>query len=95
MERIESYLRDVLKRPVPSRDDQEGWRRLLLDTDLIITATKRDYASVAGLLLFGKNPNRRLPQAGVTAAAFPGAEKDYNTVDEERVQGPLTPIVSK
>ena len=95
MERIESYLRDVLKRPVPSRDDQEGWRRLLLNTDLIITATHRDYASVAGLLLFGKNPNRRLPQAGVTAAAFPGAEKDYNTVDEERIRGPLTPIVSK
>ncbi|MYH15972.1 MAG: ATP-dependent DNA helicase RecG [Gammaproteobacteria bacterium] len=95
MERIESYLRDVLKRPAPSRADQEDWRRLLLNTDLLVAATNRDYASVAGLLLFGKNPNRRLPQAGVTAAAFPGTEKDYNTVDEERIRGPLTPIVSE
>ena len=95
VERIESYLRDVLKRPAPSRADQESWRRLLLNTDLLVAATNRDYASVAGLLLFGKNPNRRLPQAGVTAAAFPGAEKDYNTVDEERIRGPLTPIVSE
>ena len=47
-----------------------------------------------GLLLFGENPNRRLPQAGVTATAFPGTEKDYNTVDEERIRGPLTPIFS-
>ena len=95
VERIESYLRDVLQRPAPSQADQEGWRRLLLNTDLLIAATNRDYASVAGLLLFGNNPNRRLPQAGVTAAAFPGAEKDYNTVDEERIRGPLAPIVSK
>ncbi len=50
---------------------------------------------MAGLLLFGENPNRRLPQAGVTAAAFAGAEKDYNTVDEERIRGPLAPIVSR
>ena len=95
VERIESYLRDVLQRPAPSQADQEGWRRLLINTDLLVAATNRDYASVAGLLLFGKNPNRRLPQAGVTAAAFPGAEKDYNTVDEERIRGPLTTIVSK
>ncbi|MXW51830.1 MAG: ATP-dependent DNA helicase RecG [Gammaproteobacteria bacterium] len=94
MERIESYLRHVLKRPAPNPSDQASWRRLLLNTDLLVAATNRDYASVAGLLLFGKNPNRRLPQAGVTAAAFPGAEKDYNTVDEERIRGPLTPIVS-
>ena len=51
--------------------------------------------SVAGLLLFGENPNRRLPQAGVTAAAFAGAEKNYSTVDEERIRGPLAPIVSR
>ena len=94
VERIESYLRDVLQRPAPSQADQEGWRRLLINTDLLVAATNREYASVAGLLLFGNNPNRRLPQAGVTAAAFPGAEKDYNTVDEERIRGPLTPIVS-
>jgi len=51
-------------------------------------------ASVAGLLLFGLNPNRRLPQAGVTAAAFPNSAKDYNTMDEERIRGPLAPVVS-
>ena len=51
--------------------------------------------SVSGLLLFGDNPNRRLPQAGVTAVAFTGLEKDYDTVDEERVRGPLTSRVSR
>ena len=95
MGRVESYLRDVLKRPIPDRADIEAWRRLLLNTDLLVATRNQDCVSVAGLLLFGENPNRRLPQAGVTAAAFAGAEKDYNTVDEERIRGPLAPIVSR
>ena len=93
--RVENYLRDVLKRSVPGRADVEGWRRLLLNSDLLVPGRDSDSTSVAGLLLFGENPNRRLPQAGVTAAAFPSAEKDYNTVDEERIRGPLVPIVSR
>ncbi len=92
--RIENYLRNVMKRSAPHRADVEGWQHLLLNSDLLVAAGDGDNASVAGLLLFGQNPNRRLPQAGVTAAAFPGVDKDYNTVDEERIRGPLSPIVS-
>ena len=95
MDRIENYYQDVLKRPVPARTDLENRRRLLLNSDLLVEAGAGVGASVAGLLLFGKNPNRRLPQAGVTAVAFPGLEKEYNTVDEERIRGPLTPRVSE
>ena len=95
VDRIENYYREVLKRSVPDRTELENRRRLLVNSDLLV-ATRDDVgASVAGLLLFGKNPNRRLPQAGVTAVAFPGYEKEYNTVDEERVRGPLTPRVSR
>ena len=95
LDRVENYFRNVLKRSAPQRHEIENWRQLLLNTDLLVTAGDGDNASVAGLLLFGENPNRRLPQAGVTAAAFPGAGKDYNTVDEERIRGPLAPIVSR
>ena len=91
---VESYYREVLKRSVPKKDDRESWKRLLVNSDLLVSGEAGDWASVAGLLLFGQNPNRRLPQAGVTAAAFPGVEKEYNMVDEERIRGPLTPIVA-
>lgn len=94
-DRVENYYRDVLKRSTPGQADREGWRRLLLNSDLLVSVGDREETSVAGLLLFGKNPNRRLPQAGVTAAAFPGTQKDYNTVDEERIRGALAPILSK
>ena len=95
MDRIDNYYRDVLKRSVPAETDVESWRQLLLNSDLLVAAGDDVGASVAGLLLFGENPNRRLPQAGVTAVAFPGPEKDYNTVDEQRIRGPLTSRVSK
>ena len=95
MDRIKNYYRDVLKRrSVPARTDLEIWRRLLLNSDLLVAVGDEVGASVSGLLLFGENPNRRLPQAGVTAVAFPGPDKDYNTVDEERIRGPLTSPVS-
>ena len=95
MERLENYYLDVLKRPAPTQADIEGWQRLLLNSDLLIETRGGVGATVSGLLLFGDNPNRRLPQAGVTAVAFPGLEKDYNTVDEERIRGPLTSRVTK
>lgn len=95
IDRIENYLRHVLKRSAPDRTDAEAWRQLLLNSDLLVTVPGRVCASVAGLLLFGENPNRRLPQAGVTAVAFPGGEKEYNTVDEERIRGPLVSIISR
>lgn len=90
--RLENYLSAILQRSVP--DQADSWRRFLLNSDLLVTVGDRDHASVAGTLLFSRDPNRRLPQAGVTAVAFPGTKKDYNTVDEERIRGPLTPVVS-
>lgn len=94
IDRIENYFRNVLKRSVPGRADTAGWERLLLNSDLLVPAGDGVRASVAGLLLFGENPNRRLPQAGVTAVAFPGTRKEYNTTDEERIRGPLVSTVS-
>ena len=68
--------------------------RLLLNSDFLTRLEGGTCATVAGLLLFGRSPNRRLPQAGVSAVAFPGSEKDYNTTDEERIRGPLISYVT-
>lgn len=53
----------------------------------------RRVVNVAGILLFGKNPNRWLPQAGITAIAYEGNERDYATRDESRLRGPIVPLV--
>ena len=94
LSRLENYFMEVLNRSAPERSDAAAWQQLLLNSDLLVRLGNEVCASVAGLLLFGRNPNRRLPQAGVTATAFPGKAKEYNTVDEERIRGPLTARVA-
>ena len=87
---LDNYFRKILKRKeVPELEDAESWRQLLINVDLLAISDKTVYTTVASLLLFGRNPNRRIPQAGVTATAFPGNEKDYDTTDEEIIRGPL------
>ncbi|MDE2697377.1 MAG: hypothetical protein OXI23_00765 [Gemmatimonadota bacterium] len=95
IDRLNNYFRILLKRDAPPVNDQESWRRLLLNTGLLIEAGGITAATVAGLLLFGENPNYRVPQAGITATAFPRNEKEYDTVDEEVIRGPLVSIMSE
>ena len=94
-DRVSDYFHNILNRSIPNKNNVESWQQLLTNSDLMLRREENACATVAGLLLFGVNPNRRVPQAGVTAAAFPGIEKDYNTIDEERIRGPLVPIVSR
>ena len=90
LERLLNYFRVVQPRSAPPRTDRDGWERLLGNLDLLADGC----ATGAGLLLFGTNPNRRLPQAGITAAAFPGTEKTYDTDDEMVIRGPLVSVLS-
>ena len=90
LERLQNYFRVVQRRDAPSLTDRHGWEQLLANLDLLADGC----ATGAGLLLFGANPNRRLPQAGITAAAFPGTEKTYDTVDEMVIRGPLVSALS-
>jgi ATP-dependent DNA helicase RecG len=95
MERIENYFETILQMEVPASHDQEAWSRILINTDILIETKGIHTATVSGLLLFGLNPNRYLPQAGITAIAYPGNQKEYETVDEEIIRGPLVSLISK
>lgn len=89
MNRLENYFLVILNLDAPDSGDLEDWQRRLLNLDLLRELGGSVVATVGGILLFGTAPNRRLPQAGITATAFPGTDKGYNTVDEEEIQGPL------
>ena len=93
-ERLENYFRIVLDREAPARNDHQSWRRTLTNIDILAEAAEATVTTAAGLLLFGEYPNRRLPQAGITATAFPRDEKDYDTIDEELIRGPLVSLLS-
>ena len=87
--RVRNYMNVVLGRDTPSLTDSDGWTRLLSNVDLLRPSGGVMRLTVAGLLLFGRSPKRRLKQAGITATAYPGLDKDYDIEDEEVFAGPL------
>ena len=65
------------------------WQALLVNTEILSEKGSHCLSTVAGLLLFGKNPNRYLPQAGIDAVAYPGLEKDYASIERAQLRGPI------
>jgi ATP-dependent DNA helicase RecG len=84
--RLRDYFGRVRQQETPATE--EGWTTLLLNTEIMV----EDGVTAAGILLFGTNPNRLLPQAGIDAVAFPGTEKDYAARERGTIRGPMTPL---
>lgn len=94
LKRLEDYFCRVRGQPAPARDDEASWRTLLDNTELLASAAPDAPCTLAAMLLFGKRPERFLPQSGVDAFAFPGTEKDYGSIARERLRGPLVGLFS-
>jgi ATP-dependent DNA helicase RecG len=70
---------------------RKAWESLLINTE-ILDSSERHPATVAGLLLFGKNPKRHLPQSGIDAVAYDGPEKDYAARERLSLRGPMVAL---
>ena len=90
--RLRDYFMRILQGDAPELDDTARWQTLLQNLDLATTAIGQTSATVDGMLLFGRNPRRFLPQSGVRAVCYPGSEPDYATLADEILAGPLTPL---
>jgi ATP-dependent DNA helicase RecG len=86
--RLQNYFRDIRQQDAPNNDDEGAWRSLLINTEIMV----EEGVTLSGLLLFGSNPNRFLPQAGIDAAAFPARDKDYAAIERAVLRGPMTPL---
>jgi ATP-dependent DNA helicase RecG len=92
LRRLKDYFGRVRNQDdIPADDNLTGWQTLLLNTELMA----EDGITLAAVLLFGRNPNRFLPQAGIDATAFPGTEKDYAAIERVKLRGPLTPLMDE
>jgi len=93
LRRLVNYFRDIRQQDCPEAGDHAGWPRLLVNTGLMVEDHGRVMPSVGGLLLFGLRPKRYLPQSGITAVAYPGAEKDYDAkAGPEALRGPVVSL---
>jgi ATP-dependent DNA helicase RecG len=87
--RLRDYFTRVRQQDVPPDADEAAWQTLLINTEIMTD----EGVTVGGMLLFGKTPNRFLPQAGIDAAAFPGVEKEYAARERKGLRGPMTPLL--
>ena len=95
---VETWSRDELemqRRTLVEDEEQEWhetqeseWESLLVNTEFLDDGDRRP-ATVAGLMLFGKNPSRFLPQAKIDAVAYFGTEKDYASKERCTLRGPI------
>lgn len=92
-------LRDFLTRvqggDAPDDQDVIQWEQLLCNLALAMSAAGRIVPTVDGMLLFGRDPGRFLPQSGLRAICYPGTEPDYAVRADETIKGPLVPLGSR
>ncbi len=89
--RIEDYFARI-RQLTPLPDTKDEWIQLLVNLEYMSDQKEPPLCTIAGLLLFGRQPKRHLLQAGVEWVVFPGMEKDYDTHDRATLDGPLVAL---
>ena len=90
--RLRDYFSRVLQADFPGEVDDEQWQILLCNLELAATSAGHTLATVDGMLLFGRDVKRRLPQSGIRAVCYPGKMPDYAVRADEFLKGPLVPL---
>ena len=91
--RLQNYFSDIRQQDFPN-EDEEATTQLLVNTDLMLEQKDRAVPTTGAILLMGRKPNRFLPQAGITAVAYPGEEKDYAATERAILRGAIVPLLS-
>jgi len=70
-------------------------RNILINADIMQTTEYGDVLSVGGLLLFGKQPQKLLPNSGVTFAYFRGDTLSDELLDRKVIEGALPKLIDE
>ncbi|MES2662513.1 MAG: RNA-binding domain-containing protein [Pseudomonadota bacterium] len=86
--RLMNYVKDILKDPeIPN--SSQAWQARLLGLGFLTEVSGNVYCTIAGLVLFGKNPRRYLKQAGLRVLAFKKPDKTYKAELDKILDGPM------
>lgn len=69
--------------------EQVEQQRLLLNADILTELSGEVCATIGGILMFGKNPQRRVPQESVVFTVFDGFELTDDLLDKQEIVGTL------
>jgi len=92
--RLRDYFTRIRGQDFPDADNADAWTELLVNTEIMTDEAEPPVCSVAGILLFGESPKRYLPQSGIQATAYPGTEKEYETIEHDDLRGAMVALFS-
>ena len=93
-EAVDAYYRSYYSTAFIDLSDDEQ-HRLLVNTDILIQHEGQWVVSVGGLLMFGKQPQRRLPQSSIVFAVFKGISITDDLADKKEITGTLPELIDK
>lgn len=76
-------------------ESKEAVQRILINADIMTEANDKLLCTVGGLLVFGKNPEKRLPQNGVSFAHFKGIGITDELIDKKVITGRIQDIAEQ
>ena len=91
LRRLRNYFKGIRQQNVPDDASVDAWISWLVNTQVMT----EEGVTVAGMLLFGKTPNRFLPHAGIDAVAYPGPEQGYDAQERRALRGAMTPLLTE
>ncbi|MGH4051474.1 MAG: RNA-binding domain-containing protein [Clostridium sp.] len=76
-------------------EEKETIERILINADILKEKDAKVVCSVGGLLVFGKNPEKYLPQNGVSFAHFKGNDITDELIDKKVIIGRIQDIAEQ
>ena len=89
MRRIQNYFRDIRHSETPPEEERREWERLLCHTEFMEENNGLSMPTIAGLVLFGRQPSRHFKRAGISAAAYSETIKEHATQERQILRYPL------
>jgi ATP-dependent DNA helicase RecG len=69
--------------------------QLLLNSDILVENNGQLQVSVSGNLIFGKEPQRYLPQSSIVFAVFKGPKLEAELLDKKEITGSLPELIDR
>lgn len=86
--RLNNYLKDIIRDPELPNTPAE-WQQRLLGLGFITDEGGTISCTIAGLMLFGKQPRRYFKQAGIRVMVYNGDQKQYQARLDQILDGPM------
>jgi len=91
LDKVRSFFSRIYEREYQNAVDEN----LLVNLEIFTRMLDTPRATVGGMLLFGKEPQRFLPQSGVDLARYSGADVSHEIIDRANLDGTLDELIDQ